>query len=138
MTLATCGWSRTRERIAAGSITRWLGSTAQVLEQDGLHVLQVDASRRRHERTDLAAADEPPSAELDALKPAGPRPTADRRRSEMDVGRGQDLGRLGEGDPVRRRGHRQSEVVDAPDLDGLSVLVSDLDEAARAVSGDPD
>src|SRR6476646_7719349 len=56
----------------------------------------------------------------------------------MDVGRGQDLGRLGEGDPVRRRGHRQSEVVDAPDLDGLSVLLSDLDEAARAVSVDPD
>src|SRR6476469_3053175 len=59
----------------------------------------------------------------------------------MDVGRGQDLGRLGEGDPVRRRGHRQSEAVDAPDLDDLSDLSDlpcDFDEAATPDSEDPE
>src|SRR6478672_8855002 len=121
MTLATCGRSMTRERIAAGSISR-PGSAAQVLEQDRLDVLEVDAPRRRHERPDLSSADEAPTTELDALQAAGARPAADRRRAEMDVGGGQDLGRFGKGDPVGRGDHRQSEAVDAPDLDGLSAF----------------
>ena len=68
-----------------------------------LDVLGADAPRRRDQRPDLAAPDEAAAAELDALEPPGPRPAADRRRREVDVGRGQDLGRLGQGDPVGRR-----------------------------------
>ena len=126
MTLATCGWSRTRARIAAGSISRRPGQPPRSSNRTGWTSSRLDATGRRDERPDLAAPDEPPATELDALEPAGPRPAADRRRAEMDVGRGQDLGRLGEGDPVRRRGHRQSVAVDAPDLDGLSRLAACL------------
>jgi len=137
MTLATRGRSRTRERIAAGSISR-PGSAAQVLEQDRLDVLEVDAPRGRHERPDLASADEPPTTELDALQAARPRPAADRRRAEMDVGGGQDLGRFGKGDPVGRGDHRQSEAVDAPDLDGLSAFSFDFDVDVVVASDEPD
>src|SRR6185369_1813364 len=136
MTLTTCGRSRTRERIAAGSISR-PGSPAQVLEQDRLDVLEVDAPRGRHERPDLASADEPPTTELDALQAARPRPAADRRRAEMDVGGGQDLRRFGKGDPVGRCDHRQSEAVDAPDLDGLSAFSFDFDVDVVAASDEP-
>src|SRR6185503_14655764 len=136
MTLATCGRSMTRDRIAAGSISR-PRSAAQVLEQDRLDVLEVDAPRWRHERPDLASADEPPATELDALQAAGSRPTADRRRAEMDVGGGQDLGRFGEGDPVGRSDHRQSEAVDAPDLDDLSAFSLDFDVDFVVASDEP-
>src|SRR4249920_2426502 len=136
MTLATCGRSMTRERIAAGSINR-PGSAAQVLEQDRLDVLEVDATRWRHERADLAPADEPTTTELDALQAAGPRPAADRRRAEVNVGGGQDLGRFGKGDPVGRGDHRQSEAVDAPDLDGLSVFSLDFDVDVAVASVEP-
>ena len=78
MILATVGWSSTRERIAAGSIRRWPGSAAQVLEQDRLDILEMDAPGWRQQRPDLTAPDKAPAPELDALQPTGTRPTADR------------------------------------------------------------
>src|SRR5207344_2498701 len=85
-------------------------SAPQVLEQDRLEVLHPHASRGRDEGTDLAAPDEPASAELDALEATGARPSADRRWRELDVRGGQDLGRLAKGDPVGGRGHRRQSV----------------------------
>ena len=46
----------------------WPGSAAQVLEQDGLEILGADPARGGDQGPDLAAADEPPAAELDALQ----------------------------------------------------------------------
>ena len=106
MTLATVGWSRTRERIAAGSIVGGRDQPPRSSNRTGWTSSRSDAPGRRHQRPDLAAPDEAPTPELDALQPTGTRPAADRGRSEMDVGGGQDLGRLGESDPVRRGGHR--------------------------------
>ena len=71
-------------------------SASEVLEQDRLDILGTDPARRGDERPDLAAPDEPPATELDALELAGPRPAADRGRREVDVRGGQDVGRLGQ------------------------------------------
>ena len=97
-------------RIAVGSIGR-RGSAAPVLEQDGLEIRRSHAARRSDERPDLPTSDEPPSTELDALQAARPRPAADRGRCESDVGRSQDPGRLGKGDPVGRGRHLGQSVV---------------------------
>ena len=98
------------------------GSAPKILEEDRLDILGADATWRRDERTDLAAPHESPAAELDALEPARPGPPADRGWREVDVGRGQDLGRLREGDPVRRSRHvGQSVVFAAPASAGFDV-----------------
>ena len=55
-----------------------MASGAQVLEQPGLHVLGPHAPRGGEQRPDLATADVPSTAELDARQPARPRPRADR------------------------------------------------------------
>ena len=59
----------------------------------------------------------PPSLMLCSRPARAQPPIVDGR--EMDVGGGQDLGGLGEGDPVGRGGHRQSVPSIAPDLDGF-------------------
>src|SRR4051812_19773229 len=110
----TAGTPRTRsaaDRIACGTVTPGPAaapSARQLLEQPRLELLRVDATRRRDETAHLPASDEPPPAELDALELAVPRPRPDRRRPEPHVRRVEDLGRLGERDPIRGRARHRS------------------------------
>jgi hypothetical protein len=83
---------------------------------------------------DLPAPHETPAAKLDALKPPGARPAADGFRLELDVRPGQDFGGLGQGDPVRRCGHRQS--ADRVDGAGAAGLASaELEPASGLLAG---
>src|SRR5688500_10605420 len=91
-------WRRSTQ--AGGLVGRAGTSGLQLLEQGRLERLGAYPTRRGDQRPYLAAANEPLAAELDALELAGSRPGADRRRPEVDVGRGQDLGRFRERDPV--------------------------------------
>ena len=100
--MATCGRSRNRSRIAsaihcAAGVSRRGPRTGPAGRPRAGR-----AAAARDERPDLTTPHETTSAELDALQPAGPRPAADRGGRETDVGGSEDLGRLGEGDPVGR------------------------------------
>ena len=106
----TGGRASTRADEAADAVRRWGGRLGQRLRahpvqssnRPGWRSLGTDGPRRCDQRPDLAALDVAPSAELDALELAGARPAADRRRREVDVGGLEDLGRLGQRDPVGR------------------------------------
>src|SRR4051794_22911219 len=92
-----------------------IGSAAEVLEQPGLEVLGAHASRCRDQRPDFAPPDEPASTELDARQASRACPAPDRLGAEADVRGGQDVGRLGERDPVGGSRHRgQSSPLDEP------------------------
>src|SRR5664279_2513498 len=80
-------------------------------------------ARRGDQGPDLAAPDEAAPAQLDALEPPGACPATDGGRREPDVGCRQDLGGLGQGDPVRWRGHGQSAAgSDAAGAAGLTLV----------------
>ncbi len=87
----------------------------QFLEEPRLKVAGADVAGCRDQCPDLAPADEPTTTELDALEPARAGPAADRRWLEPDVGRGQDLACLGQGDPIGGGGHDQSADVAGAD-----------------------
>jgi hypothetical protein len=85
-------------------------------------------------------ADEALVAQLDALQVTRPGPAADGARREVDVGRGEQLGRVREGDPVGRRpGHGDrlygfglSDVAEAASVDGLDPDSEPTDSFALA------
>ena len=73
-------------------------SAAEVLEQDGLEVLGADASwaRRRARGPQPRRTNRRPPSLMLWSRP-GARPATDRRGRELDVGGGEDLGRLARG-----------------------------------------
>src|SRR3954466_8607218 len=86
-----------RHRSVRGSSVMTSG---QILEQPGLEVAGANPSRRGDQRLDLASANEPLAAELDARELADPRPTPDRLGPEVDVRGREELRRLLQADPV--------------------------------------
>jgi hypothetical protein len=90
----------------------------------------ADTAWRRQQRPNLASPDEAAPTDLDALELAGPRPAADGFATEADVGRGQQIRRFGEGDPVGGgSGHRRQSAEREPES---------LDELDEPESDEPD
>src|SRR3954471_23948636 len=104
------GSRRTRSISRSRKAGIWGSSAREVLEHARLEVLGLHSPWPGDERLDLPAAHEPSSAQLDALELAGPRPAADRRRREPDIGLLEDLGGFRERDPVGGGRHRRGSV----------------------------
>jgi hypothetical protein len=103
-------------------------SAGHVLEEAGLEIGGVDPPRRREQRPDFAAPDEPPTADLDALELPAPGPAADRLAAKADVGRGQQIGGFGKGDPVGRcAGHPRQSAEPEPEPDPDPELEPELE-----------
>jgi hypothetical protein len=107
-------------------------SVLEVLEQARLEIGSVDAAGRCDQRANLAASDETPATELDALDLPGSGPAPDRRGSKAHVRGGQDLGGFLEADPVGS-GHPQASL----DVDALAPFES-VDEPPPLFPEPPD
>jgi hypothetical protein len=109
-------------------------SAGHVLEETWLEISGSNSTRRGQQGPDLASTDESSAADLDALELAGPGPVPDRLAAEVDICRGEDIGRLGDRDPVgSRRGHGGQSVEPEPELE--PELRDELDGPERSGFG---
>ena len=103
-----CRRSRGRSRIALDRRSRVHGAGGQLVRSLKRPGCRASARTRRGAAISARTSPRrtiPAPAELDALEAAGASPAADRGRREVDVRRAEQLGGLGEGDPVGGGGH---------------------------------
>ena len=127
-TPATRGSSRTRSRIAAGSITG--GSAPQVLEQAGWTARPDAARRATSARTSPRRTYRRPPSLMLCSRPARAQPPIVDGR-EVDVRGGEDRLRLGQGDPVRRRRASVSRVLAEPARPPVALRASPVPSTTR-------
>jgi hypothetical protein len=100
----------------------------------------MDTPRRCQQRPDLAAPDEPPAADLDALELPVAGPATNRLAPKPDVRSRQDVGRFGKRDPVgggagHRRQSAEPELEPEPELEFELLVEDELPELSVFVVG---